>query len=293
MLDTTLKSQQDVENILSIPFLGLLPLIDTPMTKTKDRAARAAQVLARDLYVLQHPKSSSAECARFIRTNLMFMSPDHPLRALAVTSPAPQEGKTTTAVSLAVTMARAGTRVLLVDTDMRRPRLHRVFGLPNDIGISSVIVGEATLDQAIAKTEVPSLDVLVCGPLPPTPSEILHTERFRTVLRELKERYDLLLFDTPPVGPVADPVVLGAQIDGVLLILKCERTTRDLAKQAMRALRDANVRVLGAVLNDVDIQEKRYSRVYYAYYRRYGTYYGDRDKLLAPGADAKGKGRAA
>lgn len=281
-LDNTVKSQADVEALLNAPFLGLLPVIDTATqrgvqrnNRNKDTTTVPAAMRERDLFVLHNPKSQSAECARFIRTNLMFMSPDRPLKTMVLTSPSPQEGKTTTAVSLAVTMAQAGSRVLIVDTDMRRPRLHRVFGISNEAGLSSAIVGEAKLDDVIRGTDAPGLDVLPCGPLPPNPAELLHTERFTEVLEELKRRYDRIIFDAPPVGAVTDPVILGTQLDGALLIVKCQKTTRDMARLGMRSLQDANVNVLGVVLNDVDFTSRRYGSYYYQYYRKYGGYYGE------------------
>ena len=281
-LDNTVKSQQDVESILRAPFLGLLPVIDTNTQRGVAKAPppkKGGDLLAaqreRDLFVMYNPKSQSAECARFIRTNLMFMSPDRPLKTMVLTSPSPQEGKTTTAVSLAITMAQAGSRTLIVDTDMRRPRLHRVFGLTNEAGLSSAIVGEASLDDVIQRTEAENLDILTCGPLPPNPAEILHTARFSEVLEELKSRYDRIIFDAPPVGAVTDPVILGTQLDGALLIVKCQKTSKDMARLGMRSLEDANVNVLGVVLNDVDFTSRRYGSYYYQYYRKYGGYYGE------------------
>lgn len=286
ILDTTIKTQEDIEHLLSVPFLGLLPLIETrkdPASTSIGRAALEQQTLDRDNYVMQHPASTPAECARFIRTNLMFMSPDKPMKTLVVTSAGPQEGKTTTAVSLSVVMAQAGSRTLIVDTDMRRPRLHRVFGMANDVGISSVIVGEATLEQAIRKSTTENLDVLVCGPMPPNPAELLHTDRFREIVAELGKRYDRVIFDTPPAGPVTDPVVLGTQVDGTILVVKCEKTNKALAQMTIRMLRDAKARVLGAVLNDVDIHAKRYGRAYHSYYSRYSAYYrNDKGEKKAP-----------
>lgn len=274
LLDNTVKSQEDVEEALGLPFLGLLPVIEAGKTNAKEGAALRKALQERDLYVLRNPKSSPAECARYIRTNLLFMTPERPLKTLVVTSASPQEGKTTTAVSLAVTMAQSGSRTLIIDTDMRRPRLHQAFGVSNEVGLSSVIVGEAKLEDAIQKTELGDLDVFVCGPIPPNPAELLLTERFRELVEQLRKRYDRILFDSPPVGAVADPVVLGAQADGTLLVLKCQKTSREAAKRTLRALHDANVNVLGAVLNDVDLESKKYG-YYYQYYRQYGGYYGE------------------
>src|SRR3954464_4676630 len=138
-LDNTLKTQADVEQFLGTPVLGLVPVIGAAPGGEADRATD--NLRERDLGVFLDPKSIAAECCRSIRTNILFMSPDHPIRTLVVTSPSPQEGKTTTAINLAVTMAEAGGRVLLVDTDMRRPRLHRSFAVPNQVGVSTLILG--------------------------------------------------------------------------------------------------------------------------------------------------------
>jgi succinoglycan biosynthesis transport protein ExoP len=274
LLDNSLKTQEDVER-LKAPFLGLMPVIESAKVgRGKGDDLQATN--QRDLYVMHNPKSSPAECARFIRTNLLFMSPDKPLQNFLVTSAGPQEGKTTTAISLAVTMAQSGSRTLIVDTDMRRPRLHRAFGVSNDTGLSSAIVGEARLEDAIQATDAQDLDVLVCGPIPPNPAELLHTEAFKDIVAKLNERYDRIIFDSPPVGAVTDPVVLGTHLDGAVVVLKAHRTSKEAGKQTLRALRDANVHILGAVLNDVDLSSKRYGGGYYAYYRKYGYYYGEK-----------------
>jgi succinoglycan biosynthesis transport protein ExoP len=173
-------------------------------------------------------------------------------------------------------MAQSGSRTLIVDTDMRRPRLHRAFGVSNDKGLSSTIVGESTLDDAIQATDAQDLDVLVCGPIPPNPAELLHTAAFKHIVEQLSERYERVIFDSPPVGAVTDPVVLGTHLDGAVVVLKAQRTTKDAATQAMRTLKDANVHIFGAVLNDVDLNSKRYGSGYYAYYRKYGYYYGEK-----------------
>lgn len=281
LLDTTVKNQADVER-LKLPFLGLLPQIDT--TTTRDPSGAVVGQHDRDLFVLRSPRSAVAECARFIRTSLLFMSPDKPLKALVVTSPGPEEGKTTTAVSIAITMAQSGSRTLIVDTDMRRPRLHKVFGVEQGQGLSTLLVGEASLETTVQKTEVDKLEVLVCGPPPPNPAEMLLSQHFKDLVAELTKRYDRVIFDAPPLGPVTDPAIVGALTDGVVLVLKCAKTRKDATSSALKALSDAKARVLGAILNDVDVTSKRYSGAYYAYYRKYGGYYGDDDKR-----DPKGK----
>jgi polysaccharide biosynthesis transport protein len=271
-LDNTIKNQEDVQNFLRAPFLGLLPSLEDAMGETGQKDGYSDK---RDLFVFNNPKSTMAECARFIRTNLLFMSPDKPLHSITITSPGPQEGKTTMSVSLSVVMAQAGSRTIIIDTDLRRPRLHRALGVSNETGMSNVIVGQNTLDEAIQATDVPGLDVLVCGPVPPNPAEIFHTEKFQDVLSQLKDRYDRLICDSPPVGAVADPVILGTMTDGVIVVSKSEATSRVAAKQTIRTLADANTNLLGVVLNGVDLESRRYGNYYYQYYRRYGQYYGE------------------
>jgi capsular exopolysaccharide synthesis family protein len=204
------------------------------------------------------------------------MSPDRPLKTIVVTSPSPQEGKTTTAINLSITLAEAGGRVLIVDTDMRRPRLHRSFGVPNQVGISSVIVGKATLEEAVKRTDVPNLDVLPCGPVPPNPSELLHTERFAAVLADCKKTYDRIILDSPPTSAVTDPAVLANFADGVVLVVKAGETTRDSATHARRQLVSAKVRLVGVVVNAIDFSNPAYGYdYYYRNYYRYGYTYGN------------------
>ena len=271
-LDNTLKTQADVEQFLGVPVLGLVPVIGTMHEPTEMLADDLRQ---RDLGVFLDPKSVAAECCRSIRTNILFMSPDRPIRTMVITSPSPQEGKTTTAINLGVTMAEAGGRVLLVDTDMRRPRLHRSFGVGNQLGISTVIVGKATLEEAIRHTDVPNLDVLTCGPVPPNPSELLHTDRFAAVLADCAKLYDRVILDSPPTSAVTDPAVLGNLVDGVVLIIKAGETTRDSAIHARRQLMSAKARVVGVIVNAIDFSNPAYGyEYYYRNYYRYGYTYG-------------------
>jgi capsular exopolysaccharide synthesis family protein len=273
-LDNTLKTQADVENLLGVPVLGLIPIIGSGQEAKED----PSRIRDRDLGVFLEPKSLAAECCRSIRTNILFMSPDHPIRTMVVTSPSPQEGKTTTAANLAITLAETGNRVLIVDTDLRRPRLHKSFGVPNQVGVSSVIVGETTPEQAIKRSEVPNLDVMTCGPVPPNPAELLHTEKFLKLIETLKKQYDRIIFDSPPTSAVTDPAVIGNVVDGVILVVKGGKTTRDAAGHAKRQLASANVRILGVIVNEIDFSSSSYGYQYYNYrnYSRYGYSYGER-----------------
>jgi len=261
--DNRLHGQEDVE-ALGAPMLGFIPILPP----------EAANSPKRDLFIHEQPKSVVAESCRAIRTNLLFMSPDKPIRTMVITSSGPQEGKSMSAISLGTSIAQSGKRVLLMDTDMRRPRLHRAFGVPNDVGVSSLVVGESTLDKAVKSTEVPNLFMLPCGPLPPNPAELLHTRAFAELLETVKGLYDLVLLDSPPVNAVTDAVVLATLVDGVVMVVKAGVTPRGLGRQALRALRDVKAKLFGTVLNGVDLRNPKYGS-YFSAYLRYG-YYGEK-----------------
>ncbi len=258
-LDTSVTSREQVEERLGLPFLGIVPTL-----------AESVDIKERDLFVHSNPKSAAAECLRSIRTNLLFMSPDKPLKTLLVTSSGPSEGKTTIAVALAEVMADNGSRVLLIDADLRRPRLHQVFGLSKETGLSALILGDGTLEAAVRPTQVHDLWVLPSGPIPPNPNELLHAAGFAALLEEAQKRFDRVIVDSPPAGVVADAVVVSTKVDGTLLVLKAGQTSRDAAARAVRTLKDVNAKLMGAVLNDLDLEDQRYGQ-YYQYYR-YGYY---------------------
>ena len=269
-IDNTIKSQDQIESSIGLAFLGILPAIktgeDTPSTTPTNR----------DQYILSNPRSGVAECSRTIRTNIMFMSPENPTRSLVVTSSGPQEGKSTTVINLAITMANAGARTIIVDTDLRRPRLHRSFQISSDTGISNTVLGETTLEEAIVPSPIENLDLLPCGPIPPNPSEIFHTQSFKNILAELGEKYDRVLFDSPPVSAVTDATILSSMTDGVVFVAKAHQTTLPAIKQSKKRLEDVGGNILGLVLNNVDLDDKRAGGSYYQYYYyRSGYYYGE------------------
>ncbi|MBN2576791.1 MAG: polysaccharide biosynthesis tyrosine autokinase [Deltaproteobacteria bacterium] len=265
-LDNTVKTPEAAEELVGAPLLGVLPVLSNAKAQSIDDAAD------RDLTVHKEPTSAAAEACRSIRTNLMFLSAQKVVQVFVVTSPGPRDGKTTAAISLAITMAQAGARVLLVDTDLRKPRIHRSFGLKADQGISTAIMGEAGIEELIVHTEIPNLDVLPCGPTPPNPAELLHTDRFRAILDQCRQGYDKVILDSPPTGPVTDPAIIGSISDGVLLILRAGHTTRESATHARRHLTDAGARILGLVINQTDRKGAGYGYGY-SYYSSYGRYY--------------------
>ena len=293
-LDRSIKTPDDVEQVLGLHFLGLVPEVepDTALApygsgRNRRRRKRKQEIAAdgkSELIVHRYPTSGIAEAARAIRTNVTFMSPDEPFRTLLVTSAGPSEGKTTVACFLATAMAQAGQRVLLVDCDMRRPRVHRVFDGRNDAGITSLLVDQGTLDDVVVETEVPNLTVLPTGPVPPNPAELLQSAKFAKLLKLLQERFDRVILDSPPICPVTDAAVLATQVDGTVLVIRSFKTTKEFAKQGRRALTDVGAHVAGAVLNAVDLGRRTYGYYHYYYYKRDG--YGPEEKSSSAGSDA-------
>jgi capsular exopolysaccharide synthesis family protein len=265
-LDNTVKNPEAAEALVGAPLLGVIPML------SQSRQHFLADAPERDLAVFKDPSCLAAEACRSIRTNMLFISAQKEFSLFSVTSPGPQDGKTTVAINLAVTMAQAGGRILLIDTDMRRPRIHKSFGLKLDKGISSVIAGDLQLKDAIHKSEVPNLDILPCGPMPPNPAELLHTEKFHQILAECRSSYDRVILDSPPIGPVTDPAIIGGATDGVVLVLRAGHTTREATLFARRQLGDAGARILGLVINQMDRKGSGYGYGY-GYYASYGRYY--------------------
>jgi capsular exopolysaccharide synthesis family protein len=269
-LDSSLKTQADVEQALGITFLGLLPEVagaDGKSARSRRRRRSAAPDQRPELVVHDRPLSGVAEAARSIRTNLMFMNPDQPLRRLLVTSAGPSEGKTTVACSLAIAFAQAGQRVCLVDADLRRPRLHHIFDRHGDPGLTNLLVGEIALDAVAKPTGIDNLSSVPAGPTPPNPADMLGSERFRLFLTELSERFDRIVIDSPPVVAVTDSVVLSTLVDGTVFVARAFLTARHLSAQGLRALRDVGAPVAGVVLNAVNVNRHEYSYYYYRYYR--------------------------
>jgi capsular exopolysaccharide synthesis family protein len=260
-LDRSIKSTNDVAHITTAPVLGVIPLLES--LEGDDNA--------RDLYVHREPTSPIAECCRALRTNVLFSSADHQLKTIVVSSANPREGKTTSVIYLGTTMAQSGQRVLLVDTDMRRPRLHMSMKVPRDAGLSNLIVGDLSYDDVIKKTEIPGLDLLPCGPLPPNPAELLMTQRFEKVLADLSARYDRVILDSPPLNIVTDTVVLSKHVDGTIFVVRAGKTLRDDLRRSERAIRGVGGRLFGLVVNAIEPNNRSYG---YGYgYYGYGYSY--------------------
>lgn len=201
------------------------------------------------LITLSDPRSPVSEAYRTLRTNLSFSSLDKPIRTLVVTSPAPDEGKSMTVANLAVTMAQGGRSTILVDCDLRRPTLHSLFDLSPEPGLTNLVLKESET-PALQNTGVEGLRFLASGPLPPNPADMLGSRRLDEIIATLSESAEIILFDAPPVIAVTDATVLGAKVDGVLLVVSAGKTRRDHAERAKEMLEKANVRIVGAALTN-------------------------------------------
>ena len=264
-LDGTVKSREDVEGVIGVPFLGVVPMIDA----TEQSSMMANE--DRSIFVHSSPRSTVAECLRTVRTNVLFKIPQERLQYLLVTSAAPREGKSFVSSNLAAIIAMMGSRVLLIDADLRRPSQHKLFSAPNTVGLSSVLTGASRFEDAVYRTHVKGLDLLAAGPIPPNPAELLGSPALRQLLDRVAT-YDLVLIDSPPVTVVADPLVLCPSADGVVMVIEANGTRRSLVQQAQTRLAEMNANILGAVVNKLNVRTAGYG--YYLYYDRYSYYYG-------------------
>ena len=259
-MDDSIKGPEDAEKLLGAPVLGYIPVFH-------DGGRSDARA---DLVTLHNPRGKVSEAYRALRTGIVFSAPDERLRKILVTSAAPGEGKTISATNLAITMAQTGGKVLLVDSDMRHPRVHTLFNLNNTHGLSNLLIGEARARQAIKTTSVPNLHVMTSGPIPPNPSELLGSQRMKKVIHGLSKFYDRIIFDSPPSVTVTDANILGTMVNGVVVVVRASSTARELARRGASQLRSVNARILGTVLNHVP--KGRESYYYHSYYHQY--YYG-------------------
>ncbi len=273
-LDRSLKTPDELEQILGVTFLGLLPHYDRDedQKQRKGQPRRRAPLTAPpELIVHERPRSGVAEAARTVRTNLLFMNPDKPYQVMLVSSAAPSEGKTTIACSLAIALAQSGQRVCIIDCDLRRPRIHRIFGRQGDAGVTNVIVGDAALDEVARPTIIDNLWSIPAGPIPPNPADLLHSERFRKFLQDLRSRFDRVVIDSPPLVAVTDAAIISQQVDGCIFVIRAFKTDKHVARQGVRSLRDVGAPLAGAVLNAVSFGRHEYSHYYHYYaYRKEG-----------------------
>ena len=223
---------------------------------------KVAKGAKRTLITTINPRSPISEQYRTIRTNIQFSMIDDSFKILACTSASPGEGKSTTITNLAVTFAQQGQKVLLVDADLRKPTIHRTMEVSNRKGLTTLITKKATIKEAISTTKINNLHVLPSGPIPPNPSELLGSKMMTDLIAGLSQRYDLILFDTPPVLAVTDAQVLGNRCDGVVLVLKSGETEKKNLVKAKELLDRAQVKIIGTIINGVDAKSANYNYYY-------------------------------
>ena len=260
-LDNTIKLPEEIKDHLKVPYLGPVPAFATDQSLDGFRG---------DLVMMHSPKSTASESFRGIRTGILFSAADTVPQILLVTSAGPSEGKTICASNLAVTMAQAGSRVLLLDCDMRRPRIHKIFQTGRDIGVSSILIMKEAIKNAIIPTGIENLDMIAVGPIPPNPSELIGSKKMKQFLDSLRSDYERIIIDSPPITAVTDSVILSQMIDGVIVIIRAGDTPRPVVQNGIAQLNAVNARILGAVLNGV-----KTGRDSYYYYQYHYYYYGD------------------
>lgn len=273
LLDDTLKSPETIRTKFNLPLLATI--VNHEMEDERPISLSA-------------PRSPVTEAFRSMRTNITFAGVDKPIRRILVTSATPQDGKTTVSTNLAVVLAQSEKKVILLDADLRRPQVHRKFGLLNRAGLSEMFVCDLeALPGVIQTVEAPGLAVVTSGSLPPNPAELLTSHKLTAILDRLAEDYELILIDTPPVLSVTDAVALAPSMDGVILVAKPGKTRlRDL-EQTITQLRAVKARILGVVLNDVETTSRKYGYYYGSYYSAYSHYYdeeGTKPRRKKPGS---------
>ncbi|MFH1080036.1 MAG: polysaccharide biosynthesis tyrosine autokinase [Pseudomonadota bacterium] len=267
-IDSTIKLPDEVTRFLKIPYLGPVPVLaaDSAVEGTEAQENQEED----DLISHHAPKSTASESYRGIRTALLLSSADRAPQVILVCSAGPKEGKTITSANIAITMAQAGSRVLVLDCDMRRPKVHKLFGTARDKGMSNILAGSCGMDDAILHTHIENIDIIPSGPIPPNPSEIVSSRHMKELIEQARTRYERIIIDSPPVTAVTDAVILSSFADGVVIVIRAGETHREIIKNGIAQLRAVNAHILGAVLNAVEM-----GRDSYYYYQYYYYYYGE------------------
>lgn len=255
-LDDTIRDAKDVAAVVDWPFLGNIFKIG----EDKEHAD-----MKKELLVHLKPKDIAAEAYRAIRTAVAFSSTEeHPTKTIVITSPGPEEGKTITLCNLGIAMAQNNKKVLLIDSDMRKPRLHYLFNVKNDKGLSSVLSGQSELKDVIQKSEIENISLVTSGPYAPNPSELLSSSKIEEIIKTARNEFDFILFDTPPIIIVTDAAILSRAVDGIIIVLESEGTSKKILPQVDRIIKDTRMRLLGVIINKISAHSGSYYN--YSYY---------------------------
>jgi len=273
-LDNTIKTPDDVKRYLDLPFLAPVPSLD--MTETKGIACP-------ELITLHKPKSHITEAYKGLRTSILFSFPDNNPKVLLITSATPGEGKTFTSVNLAITMAQAGSKVVMIDCDMRKSRIHRLLNLKNEKGISNLLIGQCRVEDVLQDGPVSNLKIITCGHHPPNPSELLVSANLKKILEELKTRFDHIIIDSPPLVAVTDSVVISRIVDGVALVIHGGVTSKEAVVQGRDLLKNANASLLGVIINNINLGKQGNYHYYY-----YSSQYYEDDEGKKQGLGTRG-----
>jgi len=284
-LDDSVKSQDDVETYLKLNFLGYIPNIKSNSLVERDQQAHL------------HPQSNAAEGFRTVRAAISLVHKSDKFKVLAFTSTIPSEGKSLVTSNLAIVTAQTGVRTLLIDADLRRPSMHKAFQMQSPVGLSAYLTGQVTdVDEIIRKTEIPNLDIMCCGAVPDNPSELVGSKKMGELLNAVRDKYDRVFVDCPPVSAVSDPLMVASRTDGIVFVTKFNKIRRDHARRTVQRIQDAGVFILGNVINDIDFEGK--DSYYYSYYqnRYYASYYSNEKNQKGGKSDkgnlaTKGKGK--
>ncbi|RMF60098.1 MAG: polysaccharide biosynthesis tyrosine autokinase [Calditrichaeota bacterium] len=276
--DDSIKNPDELER-MGLPILSIIPQISQDELSRPKVAVNGngelneGEVIESQLITHFDPKSPISEAYRTLRTNIQFQNLGTDNLSLLVTSSAPKEGKSTTLANLAITMAQMGSRVLIVDTDLRRPVVHSIFKLKKDKGITNYLMGKLPFEDIVKPSFVENLYIVTSGPLPPNPSELLASEAMENFVQEARNNFDVVLFDSPPIIAVTDAALLSSKVEGVILVIRAHQTQKEAVKRAKTLLDNVHARIIGCLLNSVDI-ERAYGSYYYYYYYHYYSYYG-------------------
>ena len=266
-MDNPIRTQEDVEKYLGTSLLGIVGHI--PLEK-KD--IKVTELIAHDL-----PKHSITEALKGIRTSIMFSHPDNPKKIILVTSATPSEGKTLISSNLAIVMAQTGKKVLLIDADLRKPAIHKLFQVNKSLGLSNLLVKSSDLRTISMPTQIPNIHVIACGPIPPNPSELLGSSALVENLKLAQEEFEWIIIDSPPLLTFTDARILSRVVDGIVFVIRSNKATRDDARKAMSFFSDISDKMLGVVINDIDLSKDKY---YYQYYYRNDIDNKETDKTM-------------